>query len=314
MIIQKRLHITNGSSLTNNLQELNIDGDFLTWYEMLCEGPTIFQIDSDQFFKNRSTFLNTEYKIDIDAYNFKDELSKLNNIDNYTEIVLWFEYDLFCHINLIAAISLLRQKHIELPVFLVCSGRVANSTELKGLSELSQDQLLQHYNDKILLTQKDLELAETLWGIYCGKDHNLLKPFIVTSSSFTYLSNCLKAHLERFPDSKNGLGILEYNILEIINNNTIKSKHHLLGYALNYQGFYGFGDMQLERMIHNLSLFLSINKAGITLNDKGHIALLNKQNYAKEINNNIAFGGVNRLDFQFDKALNKLIKRLTNVH
>jgi len=67
-------------------------------------------------------------------------------------------------------------------------------------------------------------------------------------------------------------------------------------------------------MIDQLSLFLVENDAGISLNDKGNLALLNKQNYAKKINNDIAFGGVKRLDFQFDKAQNKLIKPLTNVH
>jgi len=199
-------------------------------------------------------------------------------------------------------------------VFLVCSGRVEHSAELKGLSELSSDQLLQHYEEKIGLTSKDKDLAATLWGIYCGKDHNLLKPFIITSSSFKYLNNCLKAHLERFPDSKNGLGTLEYNILEIVKNNSIKSKHHLLGYALNYQGYYGFGDMQLERMIDKLDLFLTEDSRGITLNDKGDDALLNKHNYATSVDNNIVFGAVNRLDFQFDKAQNKLIKPRNNVN
>jgi len=314
MMTKTKLHITNGTSLTHKLQDLNIDGDLLTWHEMLCEGPTVNQIESDAFIEARRTFLNAEYNIDIDAYAFKKELSKLDNSANYSEIVLWFEYDLFCHINLIAVISLIRQKQIDLPVYLVCSGRVENSTELKGLSELSQTQLLQHYKDYILLSQKDLELAETLWGIYCGKDHNLLKPFIISSSSFKYLSNCLKAHLERFPDSKNGLSILEYNILDILNNNTIKSKHHLLGYALNYQGYYGFGDIQLERMIDNLSFFFTEDNTGITLNDEGHKALQNKKDYAKEVDNNIAFGGVNRLDFQFDKGQNKLIKNISNVN
>ena len=33
------------------------------------------------------------------------------------------------------------------------------------------------------------------------------------------------------------------------NTQEIKSLHHLLGYALNYQGYYGFGDLQLKRLI-----------------------------------------------------------------
>ena len=311
---KQTLHITNGTSLTDYLKDLNITGDMLTWHEILCEGPTVELLDSDEFIKARKSFLNIKYNIDIDEYEFKNEMSKLDNSSKYSEIVLWFEYDLFCHINLIAVISLLKQKHIELPIYLVCSGRIKESKDLKGLSELQPEQLLQHYKKKDLLTDEDLELANDVWGIYCGKDHNLLKPYIVKSSSFKYLSNCLKAHLKRFPDSKNGLCALERNILEIVKDNIIKSKHHLLGYALNYQGFYGFGDIQLERIIENLGIFFSEENQRVTLNRKGHDALMNLHNYAQEINNNVPLGGVKRLDFQFDKHQNKLIKSSINAH
>ena len=46
----KILHITNGNSLTDYLRELNFTDDILTWQEMLCEGPTAEQIDTEHFF------------------------------------------------------------------------------------------------------------------------------------------------------------------------------------------------------------------------------------------------------------------------
>ncbi len=124
------------------------------------------------------------------------------------------------------------------------------------------------------------------------------------------MSNCLKAHLKRFPDSKNGLNTLENNILEIVRSSEIKSRHHLLGYALNYQGYYGFGDIQFERFINNLSIFFNETEDSLTLNRKGHEALINQHNFASELNNNIDYGGVNRLDFQFNTDENKLIKTI----
>ena len=309
---KQTLHITNGSSLTEYLQELSIHGDILTWEEMLCEGPMVAGIDSDAFLSTRKAFLNTTYDIEIDEYEYKEELNKLNNTEQYSEIVLWFEYDFFCHINLIGVINLLHQREIKLPLYLVCSGRIEGEQGLKGLSELNPDQLLKHYKDKIKLTNEDIELSITLWRTYCGKDHNLLKPYIIKKSSFNYLSNCLKAHLKRFPDSENGLCALEQNILEIVKSKDIKSKHHLLGYALNYQGYYGYGDIQLNRMIEKLSLFFTENDNMLTLNRKGHEALLGQHNFSAEINNNISFGGINKLDFQFNRKQNKLIKTITN--
>ena len=43
--------------------------------------------------------------------------------------------------------------------------------------------------DHVSQLSDDIELVKSIWNIYCGKDHNLLKPYIVKSSSFKYLNN-----------------------------------------------------------------------------------------------------------------------------
>ena len=308
------LHITNGSVLTEYLRELDFEDDILTWQEMLCEGPTIPAIASDEFFKIRHKFLQEYYDIEVDNDELKSELSKLDNPDKYAEIYLWFEYDLFCHINLLGVINLLHQKNINRPLYLICSGRVEGEKNLKGLAELSAEQLLDHYHKRIFLTNDDKELCIALWRTYCGKDHNILKPYIVTKSSFKYMTNCLKAHLKRFPHQKSGLSVIEDNILRIIRDNDVKSLHHLLGYSLNYQGYYGFGDTQLRRIIDKLSVFYDTSETGVVLNRKGHEALLRQHNFASEVNNDMTYGGIERLEFQFSVEQNKLVKTIMHVN
>ncbi|MFD2823510.1 DUF1835 domain-containing protein [Lacinutrix iliipiscaria] len=308
------LHITNGSSLTHYLNELDFKGDFLTWHEMLCEGPTVKHINSDDFISVRKAFLNQFYDVEIDEYEYKTELHKLDATEKYSEIILWFEYDLFCHINMVAVISLLNEKKITLPISLVCSGRIPGEINLKGLSELTPEQIDEHYKNRIKLTTKDIDIATSVWQIYCGKDHNLLKPFITKKSSYEYLGCCLKAHLRRFPDYKSGLSVIEHNILNLLNKYEVNSKHHLLGYALNYQGYYGFGDIQLMRMIDKLSIFYTEENNQVKLNRKGHDVLLKHHNFASEINDAMIFGGLNRLDYQFNKKENKLIKTILHAN
>ncbi len=308
------LHITNGDSLTEYLRELDFEDDILTWREMLCEGPTLPLIDSDEFYDTRKSFLNACYDINPADYNLKESIAILSNSDSYDEINLWFEYDLFCHINVIAVISLLHQKEINKPLYLICSGRVEGEKDLKGLPELTPSQLNQHYKNRIRLTQEDKELAVALWRTYCGKDHNIFKPYITQNSSFKYLTNCLKAHLKRFPNQKTGLCAIEENILKLIKENEIKSMHHLIGYCLNYQGYYGFGDTQFRRMVDNLSEFYNISDNGVQLTRKGHEALIGEHNFSKEINNSIRFGGINRKEYQFSTTENKLIKTVSYVN
>ncbi|MCL5128037.1 MULTISPECIES: DUF1835 domain-containing protein [unclassified Algibacter] len=306
---KKILHITNGGRVTSRLNELKIEGERFTLQEMFCEGPTVEQIRNQEFIDLRSKFFNDFYDIDLDLKKVNTEIKKLNDAnDKYSHIVLWFGYDLFCHINMITAINLLHQEKIKLPIYLVCSGRIKGSKNLQNLAEISKEQFLSHYENKVLLKPEDIDFVTSVWGIYCGKDHNLLKPYIVKPSNFAYLSNCLKAHLERFPDSVDGLNILERNILLIVNNNTIKSKHHLLGYALNYQGYYGYAELQLTRIIEKLNIFFTEEENSLTLNTKGHEALLGKHNFSAELNNQMIYGGIKKHDFEFDKKLNKLIK------
>ncbi|MGB6268939.1 MAG: DUF1835 domain-containing protein [Olleya sp.] len=302
------LHITNGSSLTDYLNKLNFEGEILTWHEMLCEGPTVKEIDTSAFFKVRKSFLEKAYDVEYDMDSIKTEFKKLNDVTNYSEIVLWFEYDLFCHINLVAAISLIKQKGInDIPLYLVCSGRVEGEKELKGLAQLNENQLRRHYQDKIKLNIDDIATAQKAWRIYCENDHNLFKELITRPSSFKYLSNCLKAHLRRFPDTRSGLNTLEYNTLKLIKEYHIKSRHHLLGYCLHYQGYYGFGDLQLERMINRLELFYDETETTLTLNRNGHLALEHQKSFYKKIDTNFKFGGVKKADFQYDKKEEKLI-------
>ncbi|WP_115462833.1 DUF1835 domain-containing protein [Winogradskyella aurantiaca] len=309
------LHITNGDNLTDYLRELDFNDPIVTWQEMLCEGPTIAAIDSKEFFKIRRTFLKDFYNIEVNEQELFQELAKLNKANDYDEIVLWFEYDLFCHINMIGVINLLHQKEINTNLSLVCSGRIKGEKSLKGLSELTQDQLLLHYRDRVQLTNDDKKLAIALWRTYCGKDHNIFKPYITKPSNFEYMGSCLKAHLKRFPDQNNGLSTIETNILKLIRDVDVKSVHHLLGYILNYQGYYGFGDVQFERIINNLKPFFLQSQNGLELNREGHEAILGHHKVAQKVNNHMVYGGVNRMDYYFSTKQNKLIKSiLNNVH
>ncbi|SDS42444.1 protein of unknown function [Formosa sp. Hel1_31_208] len=310
------LHITNGNSLTDYLLKLGLatHDNTISWQETLCVGPTVEDLTSDEFFNTRKTFFKAFYDITLSRTEMNRELQKLNAISEFTEIILWFEYDLFCHINMVAVISLLEQKGIYLPIYLVCSGRVDGEKGLKGLPELTPVQLKSHYEARIKLTVDDIALAKRIWRIYCDNDHNLLLPLILRPSSFKYMSNCLKAHIKRFPDTRSGISTLEYNILKLIKDNTIKSKHHLVGYALHYQGYYGYGDLQLERVINLLDLFFREEDGILKLNRKGHLALGHQHNYQKEMNNTIYFGGARCLDYKFDKQENKLIKTAVHVN
>lgn len=300
MLADKLLHIVNGDALENYLNKLNISGDFLVWREMLCEGKTTYQLGTDEFVTHRVDYLK---QFDVSTASYKEKFNTAllhTDFNAYDTIVLWFEYDLFCHINLIAALSHLLQHNINIPLYLVCSGRVEGEEHLKGLSELSPEQLQKHYQEKIRLTPEDITLADTLWKIYNSDNHLTFKKYTKASSSFQYLTSCLSAHLRRFPSKSTGLNVLETHILKIIDSEHIKTTHQLIGYILQYQGYYGFGDLQIKNIIHKLARFFTTNGEQLQLTEDGKSIILQTANFYKEVKDGTFFGGTKKYDYQYD--------------
>lgn len=306
----KALHITNGDELTNNMKELKIPGEVIVWREMLCEGPTLLQVGSKDFTEVRKKFLNDFYQISPQNYEekFVKEIDKLKAAEDFDHIVLWFEFDLFCHINMLAAISFLLENKKEVPVYLVCSKKLKGEDEHQPLSLLSLKHLKQHYEHKINLTQQDLETAALIWELYCSENPIKLKPQIKTASNFEYLSSCIRAHIERFPNSVTGINSLEKNILKIIKNNKISSSNQLLGYALQYQGYYGYSDLQMQEVLNKLQMFYEIKDNAVQLTEDGQLAYDGKKNFYRKLKNDFYFGGANMYDFLYDSESHQLLK------
>lgn len=306
----KLLHITNGDDLAKNLEALDIEGDRIIWREMLCEGPTILELGSSKFFEVRSRFMEETYGIPPTEYEekFIEELNKLTVTNSHDEIVLWFEFDLFSHINMLAVISHLLENKKDIPVSLVCSKRLEGEKEVSPLSQLSLKHLANHYEQRIPLNEDDLEMAGLIWQLYNGDNPQKLKALIKTETNFEYLSSCVRAHLERFPNAKTGINALERNILKLIEKNNITSIRHLIGYTLEYQGYFGLGDMQLERIIDNLKLFYEVKEGKVELSREGKEALNGTRNFYRELKNDECMGGVKKYDFLYDADSHRILK------
>jgi len=305
----KTLHIINGDSLAQQMKELDLAGEIIIWRELLCEGPTKKEINAD-FFKERKKYLLKTYNISSENYEerFVSEIKRLKSLKGYDNVVLWFEFDLFCHLNMLAAINLLADKNSSTPISLVCSKKLQGEKELQPLSQLNLKELKNHYQNRIQLNTEDIETAILIWELYCGNNPLKLKPQIKVNTNFEYLSSCIRAHVERFPNSISGINSLEKNVLRLIESHDIKNENHLLGYALQYQGYYGYSDNQMQRLLKKLSIFYDKISNKMVLSEKGRLALDGKKNFYRELNNDECFGGAKMYDFLYESESHRLLK------
>ena len=305
------LHITNGDILTKRLNTLKLKGDIITWREMLCEGKTLTNVGSESFWKARFEFLNKNYKVSKSSFIEKTlkEYRSLCNHKQQDRIVLWFEHDLFCQINMLAVISWLKVHRKYAEISLVCSGKEDESDKLYGLNDLNDQQLSSLYTNRTVLTRDDIEYADYVWQLYCSDNPirlENLKDF--KNYQFDYLSDAITSHLHRFPSIKNGLNVMENNILQLSVDKKPKSRKALLNTILKNQGSLGFGDMQYDRAISRLKpLFSNFNPVKLT--EKGKQILNLKTSYYSHLqSNDIYLGGALKYNFLYNTDTDRILK------
>lgn len=305
------LHITNGDSFTGRLKSLELNGDIITWREMLCEGKTEATVGSESFWKTRFEFLNKNYKVSK-AWFIEKTLKEYRSLCNHKQqdqIVLWFEYDLFCQVNMLAVISWLKANRKYAEISLVCSGKEDDSDILYGLNDLNNEQLLNLYETRTILNQDDIEYADYVWQLYCSDNPIRLENLQdYNEFQFDYLSEAIKGHLQRFPSITNGLNLVENQVLNISVEQKPKSKKELMSSILQNQGVYGFGDSQYERIIGTLKpLYSSFNP--VRLSKKGKEILTRQTSYYSSIRDNEAYlGGALKYRYLYNTDSDRILK------
>lgn len=304
------LHITHGDTLTPRLQALNLNGDIITWREMLCEGKTLSSVGSESFWKTRFEFLNKSYKVSKDWFIEKTlkEYRSLCNHKQQNQIVLWFGRDLFSQINMLALLSWLKTHRKDAEISLVYGGKKERAKS-SPLHELSDEKLLEFYEKRIILKQNDIEYADYVWQLYCSESPIRLENVITSSNiQFDYLSDALNTHLKRFPSIKNGLNELENRIIKTASTQKTTSHEELLKTLQKQQKDYGFSSLQYERIINSLKpLFQSFNPLKLT--KKGQEILASQTNCYAQLRDPRAYlGGALKYNFLYNTDTDRILK------
>ncbi|MEE1946708.1 DUF1835 domain-containing protein [Pedobacter sp. KR3-3] len=249
--MNKTLHILNGDATWHSFKQTALTGDVLVWREILSEGP----VSTTELWPTRAKWISETYGENTTGYQQKvlAEIEKLNHLGPYNELVLWFEYDLLCQINLICILNILHESIGQLPsIYLICPDHFDGMPNFKGLGELNPEQLTSLWPSRTKLHQSDLTFASEAWQCYVENNPKQLENFLHRDfGQLPLLKKALQAHLLRFPQAPDGLNHIEKTLLEIVDS----SKH---AKPAIYQAFwekepiYGLADLQLEHILNQL--------------------------------------------------------------
>jgi hypothetical protein len=239
-------NILNGDSLAYSFPDTKIQGDVIVVREGLIDGNLSGDHLHD-FWQSRAKYLGvteTEYHNHVGK-----EFEKILNASDGSEFNLWFEYDLFCQVNMWFVLSIINSLPVKKKVNAVYTSYLDKTSKQfwNGFGRANTEELKICYVKRILLSKADLQLGHELWKAY--KNGNLEELTNLSknqSLSFPYLQEVVKAHVERFPKD-GGKGRPE-RVIEDITKNVSTDFHKVFEEFWSRESIYGFGDIQLKHL------------------------------------------------------------------
>lgn len=206
------LHIRPGDDILPKLKEAGLPGEFIRWADALCQGPTPAGLPQEGWRTLRARFAAENGYLPFDkALPFLAEQDQnLERFREHDRVLLWFEHDLFCQINLIYLLDWFsRQKLGKTKLFLICIG--------KHLGHLSGEELTRLFGTEHEVTAAELDLARRAWSAFCSPDPTGIERLLRDGTApLPFLHDALLRHLQEFPSRKNGLNLTEQWALEVI--------------------------------------------------------------------------------------------------
>src|SRR6266850_4059157 len=250
------LHILNGESTEGTLKQSSVPGVFFSFCDVLVQGPTPTGTDDQEWRRIRSAHLVESYGLQLEAceQGLLSQENTLRSCSQHEEVVLWFEHDLFCQINLLYLLNWFTPECLgQTKLSLINIGEFPGRENFRGLGELNVEQLTSLFPQRQQVTSAQLNLAKAAWAAYRSPDPTAIETLLNTdTSSLPFLPRAFQAHLNRFPSTKNGLGQVENRSLELINNGSEKLIDLFPRFS-NAEPVYGLGDAQLSLSLRMLS-------------------------------------------------------------
>ena len=234
-------HVLPGDSLVKEFGKTGLEGKVIVCREVLIDGP----IDADElheFWDQRARYILAEHGDDEIEYHEKvaAELILLTEVESDEEVNLWFEYELFCSVNMWFCLSLLAET--QATVYRIEPIGLDVAKRWDGFGYFDADDLRACAELRTKLTVEDIQLGRDLWNAYRHRDHTALRELSQTeSAAFPYLAEVAAAAIDQD---------IEPN--EVVRSITAAGETDFAKIFAEFKkraGVYGYGDVQVQKLL-----------------------------------------------------------------
>jgi hypothetical protein len=208
------LHVANGHATMRLIELSGVPGRTMVWCDPLHDGPVPGGVSDDELVRVRAAFLAASAD-DVDGV-VADLRHWRGAIDqqDYGELVLWYEHDLFDQLNLIQILAHLGQSRPSRPITLVSIDSFPGHPDFKGIGELEPEDLPVLFQGRQPIGDAQIGLGSRAWTAYRSTDPRAIEELLrADTSALPFLAGALRRHLEEFPSAENGLSRSEQRVM-----------------------------------------------------------------------------------------------------
>ena len=204
------LHITNGSCAQHVMQQAGIEGEIITWDDVLHEGPVPSGLELFELSKVRAKFIAEQGWAPIDDVQNRFQLrdKALLSFREYDALMLWFEHDLYDQLQLIQILSWLATQDIQdANIQLICEDcylGVITPNEMLALREKARP-----------VTYEQITIATTAWqSLMLPTPNEWLLLLKQDTKCLPFLEGAVLRLLQEYPHCNTGLSLTQFYALK----------------------------------------------------------------------------------------------------
>lgn len=234
------IHILNGDALGNQLTIFS--SSVIIMRECLMEGP-VGGTKEFNFWQERSIYLD-KYNIDLkqpyDTY-VRSEIEKIKDIPEPIEICLWFEFDVYCQVNMWFIINYIHSTLTNRNISWV----FPNHREWTGFGRMDSPALELSFQQRRKLLPSEQNNFCQLWKWHVLKAHHKMKHLeLFLHPFFKQLIPTIEALTDLHNDESNNR-VTAY-LRQILAEKPDIAFGNLFRQFSSDHGIYGLGDLQLK--------------------------------------------------------------------
>jgi hypothetical protein len=269
------LHILNGDATATVFADAGLAGDVLVWRDILVEGPLTAEWTQPAKLVARAAYLAERFGIDTAQYmsGVHAQEDGLASAVKHDEVVLWFEQDLFCAVNLWSVLAwFARRPATRLSLV------YPPTEDVRGLGVLAPAQLAALFEARRPVTTPMLELGRRAWGAYTDADPRAAgaltrrdSPVSPGSSAsqeseaLPFVRAAFRCHVGRFPSLGDGLNEVEAATLDALERGAKRFGDLFRAVTTDARGRrHGMGDVQFAASVRGLVPLVSLSGADAT--------------------------------------------------